>query len=390
MGDLSINRRTFMKTMGLAIAGAFGSQFDFSSRGAFSVKQIGDSWLLYDGQDNPFYSVALNHLDPASMMYDENRNIWQEKYENNIIKWLSEKVALDIKDFGFNSVGWVQEVVTRGKTNHRHSRNFTLQEYQALAMPYCHMLPFADFHQWEAETIYPDFFSDDFAEWCDYVARAHCTRLANDPHLVGYFYLDCPTWIHTIKESAWKGPLFDPKRLATPKGKKALFDLASQYYKITHDAIRRHDPHHLILGDRYNGQRPWAEEVIKAAAQYVDVISVQHFGLPEQIKTDLQKFHQVSGGKPVLLADSGVPDDNTWEQGFISNDYQRYARLTAMLENLKFCVGFHFCGAYQRNKIRKYGLLAPDETCNQATQEAIKSFNEELIKARLQSSGATK
>lgn len=92
----------------------------------------------------------------------------------------------------------------------------------------------------------------------------------------------------------------------------------------------------------------------------------------------------------MLLADSGVPDYNTWEQGFISNDYQRYARLTAMLENLKFCVGFHFCGAYQRNKIRKYGLLAPDETCNQATQEAIKSFNEELIKARLQSSGATK
>jgi len=384
MDDMNINRRDFIKTTGLVIAGAVGSRFKLSASRAFSVKQKDANWLLYDGQNMPFYSVALNHIDPASMMYDQNRNIWQEKYNNNIIKWLSEKVASEVKNFGFNSVGWVQEVVTRGKTNHRHSRNFTYEEYQALGMPYCHMLPFADFHQWEAETIYPDFYCQDFADWCDYIARAHCTRFANDPKLIGYFYLDVPTWIHTVKESAWKGPLFDPKKLETPAGKQELFELASQYYKITHDAIRRYDPNHLILGDRYNGQRPWAEEVVKAASQYVDVISVQHFGQPEEIKNDLNKFHQASEGLPVLLADSGVPNYHTWEQGFISNDYDRYARLTEMLQELNFCVGFHFCGAYQRNKVRKYGLLAPDESYSLAAQERIKLLNQQLIEARKQ------
>jgi hypothetical protein len=384
MDDMNINRRDFIKTTGLVIAGAVGSRFKLSASRAFSVKQKDANWLLYDGQNMPFYSVALNHIDPASMMYDQNRNMWQEKYNNNIIKWLSEKVASEVKNFGFNSVGWVQEVVTRGKTNHRHSRNFTYEEYQALGMPYCHMLPFADFHQWEAETIYPDFYCQDFADWCDYIARAHCTRFANDPKLIGYFYLDVPTWIHTVKESAWKGPLFDPKKLETPAGKQELFELASQYYKITHDAIRRYDPNHLILGDRYNGQRPWAEEVVKAASQYVDVISVQHFGQPEEIKNDLNKFHQASEGLPVLLADSGVPNYHTWEQGFISNDYDRYARLTEMLQELNFCVGFHFCGAYQRNKVRKYGLLAPDESYSLAAQERIKLLNQQLIEARKQ------
>ncbi len=384
MDNLNINRRAFIKTTGLVIAGAVGSRFKLSASRAFSVKQKDANWLLYDAQNMPFYSVALNHIDPASMMYDQNRNIWQEKYNNNIIKWLSEKVASEVKNFGFNSVGWVQEVVTRGKTNHRHSRNFTYEEYQALGMPYCHMLPLADFHQWEAETIYPDFYSQDFADWCDYIARAHCTRFANDPKLIGYFYLDVPTWIHTVKESAWKGSLFDPKKLETPAGKQELFELASQYYKITHDAIRRYDPNHLILGDRYNGQRPWAEEVVKAASQYVDVISVQHFGQPEEIKNDLNKFHQASEGLPVLLADSGVPDYDTWEQGFISNDYDRYARLTEMLQELNFCVGFHFCGAYQRNKVRKYGLLAPDESYSPAAQERIKLLNQQLIEAREQ------
>ena len=97
-----------------------------------------------------------------------------------------------------------QEVVTRGLRNHRHSRAFTYEEYQWLGLPYCHMLPFADFHQWEAETIYPDFASPEFAQWCDYVAREYCARMKDDPKLIGYFYVDCPTWIHTRPPSAWR------------------------------------------------------------------------------------------------------------------------------------------------------------------------------------------
>ena len=77
-------------------------------------------------------------------------------------------------------------------TAHRHSRNFTFEEYQWLGMPYCHMLPFADFHQWEAETRHPDLLSKDFEEWCDYVARAHCARFyKGKPH--AWFNKD-PDW----------------------------------------------------------------------------------------------------------------------------------------------------------------------------------------------------
>ena len=382
-----MRRRDFIQSLGAGCLGVLSSSFINSSSQSnkyFHLLKENDAWIFVNPEGNPFYSLALNHIDPASLMYAENRSIWRDKYDNNMARWLSQKVAPDLLAFGFNSVGWVQEVVTRGKTNHRHSRSFTFEEYQALNLPYCHMLPFADFHQWEAETKYPDFFSQDFADWCDYVARSHCTRFANDPKLIGYFYLDCPTWIHTVKESAWKGPVFEPEKLNTPKGKNELFELASQYYKVTHDAIRRYDPHHLILGDRYNGQRPWAEEVVKAASQYVDVISVQHFGQPTKIREDLQKFHQASCSKPVLLADSGVPDYETWEQGFFSNDYDRYAELTKVLQELNFCVGFHFCGAYQRNKVRKYGLLAPDESFSTKDREIVKSSNIQLIKAREQ------
>jgi hypothetical protein len=52
--------------------------------------------------------------------------------------------------------------------------------------------PFAGVHQWDAEVRYPNFFSRDLEDWCNYVARSQCARLADDQKLIGYFYTDCP------------------------------------------------------------------------------------------------------------------------------------------------------------------------------------------------------
>ena len=54
-------------------------------------------------------------------------------------------------------------------------------------MPYCHMLPFTEAHQWQVEVRQPDVTSPDFEEWCDYVARDACARFRDDPKLIGYF-----------------------------------------------------------------------------------------------------------------------------------------------------------------------------------------------------------
>ncbi len=77
--------------------------------------------------------------------------------------------------------------------------------------------------------------------------------------------------------NAWKGPLFDPEKLKSDSGRAELTNLATQYYKVTHDAIRRYDPHHLILGDRYEANAPLTMEIINAARPYVDVLSFQDF-----------------------------------------------------------------------------------------------------------------
>ncbi|MEO1974078.1 MAG: twin-arginine translocation signal domain-containing protein, partial [Pirellulaceae bacterium] len=242
--------------------------------GFFTLGKRDGHWWLITPEGKPFFTIGLNHIDPASLRYPENIDIWRKKYGGSTVRWIKESVAPNLKAWGFNTVGWVQEVTVR---KWRHSRPFTNDEYKALDMPYCHLLPFMESHQWEKHTVHFDFRSEDWKEWCDYVARSHCAELSNDPNLIGYFYSDCPTWTHSRPANAWRGPIFDPERLKTEAGRKELSEVAGLYYKTTHDAIRRHDKHHLLLGDRYEANAPIAMEVINAAKPYVDVLSFQDF-----------------------------------------------------------------------------------------------------------------
>ncbi|MCR9294110.1 MAG: agarase [bacterium] len=354
-----MNRRALLSTWAIACCGGFPSSgHAVASTEFFTVAERDGRWWFITPQGQRFFSMGLNHIDPAPLRYASNGDLWNRKYGNSMERWLKEAVAPDLKSWGFNSVGWTQEVVTRGPTNHRHSRAFTFEEYQWLDMPYCHQLPFADFHQWDAEVRHADFSASEWVDWCDYVAREHCARMKDDPKLIGYFYIDCPTWIHTRPESEWKGPLFDPQRLTTEAGRRELRDLATTYYRTTHDAIRRYDPHHLILGDRYEAGRPIAEEVIEAALPFVDVLSFQHFSTPEKVAANLTYWHDKTG-KPVLLADHAAAIRQA--DGSAQHDGQGYARMLETLRAHPGCVGYHLCGAYLRNETRKRALRDAQE-----------------------------
>ncbi len=350
-----------------------------TSTNFFKVSRKNGHWWLITPEEKPFFSIGINHIDPASLRYPENIHIWREKYQGRTTKWLQESVSKNLKEWGFNTVGWEQEVTVR---RWRHSRSFTLEEYQALNMPYCHMLPFTESHQWEQHTRHFDFFSSEWEEWCEYVARSHCAEMSEDPNLIGYFYSDCPTWVHDRPTNQWRGPIFDPERLKTEEGKKELFQLAKRYYQTTHDAIRRYDKNHLILGDRYEANEPIAVEVVEAALPYVDVLSFQDF---RDTVNHLQEWYQKTG-KPVLLADAAKIKWQTVPGEFTHNNGQWYGEVLSQLIENPGCIGFHLCGAYQRNKARRYGLLDefenPDVENVKLIQEAnftIRKRMEEMI-----------
>ncbi len=382
------SRREFLRrtaALGVGLSAASFSQYALAAPiettqpepdGFFTLGKRNDHWWLISPDGKPFFTMGLNHIDPASLRYPENIAIWRDKYGGSTIRWIEESVAPNLEDWGFNTVGWVQEVTVR---KWRHSRAFTIDEYRALDMPYCHLLPFTESHQWEKHTVHYDFRSNDWKEWADYVARSHCAELSDERNLVGYFYSDCPTWTHSRPDNEWRGPIFDPERLRTEAGRKELTELAHSYYKTTHDAIRRYDKHHLILGDRYEANAPIAMEVIDASKPYVDVLSFQDFRDPVK---HLAEWHRKTG-KPVLLADAARMNWLTEPGEFTQNEGHWYAKTLEALFTNPGCIGFHLCGAYQRNRARRYGLLDEQEKPDQENVALMKAANQQIA-ARMQ------
>jgi hypothetical protein len=340
------------------------------------ARKDGKTWLL-NPEGQLFFSIGFNHIDPAALRYPENIHIWQEKYQNSVDNWLRKSVRSNLMDWGFNSIGNTVEMVSNGPTNHRQSRRFTFEEYQSLDMPYFHQLDFADFHHWDAQHRLPDFYATEFEDWCDQVAREYCSVMADDPKLIGYFYMDCPGWVHTHPHSRWRGPMFDYKKLETAEGQNELFELATRYYKVCHDAIRRYDKQHLIFGDRYEGRGRMAKEVLQAAKPYVDALSFQYFGTPENIQKDLTYWSETIG-MPTLLADSGkhikVSDDSPVK----THDVKVYQEIMDVTVNMPHCIGFHLCGSYTRNRIRYTAVMDEFENPDKEVIYAITLKNREV------------
>jgi hypothetical protein len=360
------SRRRLLKSVPLALSQAApAARF-------FRVEQRRSQWWLISPGGEPFFSIGMNHIDSATLRYAENIEIWRKRYGNSERRWLEEGVGANLRNWGFNCVGWTQEVVVRVPSIHRHSRAWGFEQYQWLGMPYCHLLPFGETHQWDVETRLPDFFSKDFEEWCDYVARDACQRMADDPKLIGYFYVDCPVWVHTGL-AKWRGPIFDLKRLESQTGRDELRALATRYYQVTHAAIRRYDRNHLILGDRYEVRAPLADIVLEAAAPYVDVMSFQYFAGPTEIARDFHRFHELTH-KPVLLADAPVPNRGKIPPGDWGHAY------TAMIRGLReipSCIGWHVCGAYMRNRARGFGFLDENDRADPGVIRAVADANAE-------------
>lgn len=73
--------------------------------------------------------------------------------------------------------------------------------------------------------------------------------------------------------------------------------LAETYYRTVAEAIRRHDPHHLYLGSRFQWRTP---EAVAACARYCDVVSFNIYedGLAGD---EWRSFHAL--GKPALIGE---------------------------------------------------------------------------------------
>jgi len=126
-----------------------------------------------------------------------------------------------------------------------------------------------------------------------------------------------------------------------------LRHVAETYFRTCADAIRAHDPNHLILGCRFAGYAP--AEVYQAMAEWVDAVSFNNYDVRPPVAV-LEAIHR-QVGKPVLLtefgfkaADSGLPNTRGAGSPVATQQDRASCFETYVTELLKlpFAVGFHW------------------------------------------------
>jgi hypothetical protein len=347
-----------------AYGGWCGLQSD--ATGYFRVQQLGGRWWFVTPAGHAFLSAGVNHVD------------YQQDYSDEFVTF----VTGHLREWGFNTIGWSQEITRREADGTMiHSRGWGPDQYRVAKMPYIHLLRFTDMEWYVAES-FPDVFSREFETRCDEIARETCTHLVDDPYLIGYCYSDAPNW------PSWRRQV----------GEDQFPAVARRYYRVIHDAIRRYDTHHLLLGDRYKGDlkiplegrkvNGMPPEVLDAMRETVHVLAVEYYEPQPRMELDLEVWHELTG-KPILIADSAflAPTDvlspSPDAPVFTADQAARgraYAEHAQRLYSNPLVIGYHWC-AFGRSAGRKSGLLDGSNQPYDECVQRMREFNVEQLYA---------
>ena len=335
-----------------------------AATGFFHLERVGDRDWIVDPVGRGVYLAGVDWCMPQGMFceplgYAPYGKTVREKYASRD-EW-AEKTAERLTSWGFNflAVGTGPQMRYRTLAHANGADNVYFST---------HLCTGDDPDRWISPyrnapgTAFPNVFHPGFAEECDELARKRCAEHAGDPWLVGYFIDNELRW-WGIGDSATG--LFDLVRILPPEhtARQALerfvaertekltqrhggteddsvplreipasvkrafvAEIAERYYSTLCAAIRKADPNHLILGNRFAGL-DFAPEIVSACGRHCDVVSVNVYpwvdldtgavlekrgGIP--LADAFRAFHGKTGGKPLLLTewsfpalDSGLP-----------------------------------------------------------------------------------
>jgi hypothetical protein len=367
---------------------------------------------MVNGDGEAFIPLCMNHVGPTTRFSPYNKDYWAGEIGGGIMKgnrvdfksegartWL-KIIAKDHKDYGFNTLAF-------------HHPHFLPTEYcNELELYYFGKLRMSNVHAKRVKQYpphrFPDVFDPAWKQKLDQFVKAYTSKHRNSKYLLGYSYDDLPAytvynlekpikkfehhpWIMDILSQSGKtagkdvwvevlqgqyasaaeaGNMYglntdswetfygiseyglpnDPKQGFTDQ---ALMNakIVAAYHQAHYDAIRKHDPNHLILGDKIQNARMQPDWVWKTVKDYVDVILIQDYDFftPAHEKK-LRHIHEVTG-KPIINGDhsygalrpcmhtvKGVPVPTMENKG------QQYAVYLKGIMNLPFMLGWQTCG----------------------------------------------
>lgn len=377
------------------------------------LEQKDGIWTLVNADGEAFIPLGMNHVGPMHRFAPYNKDHWVEEFGDDIMrngrvnfkseavkKWM-ERIAKDHKDYGFNTLAF------------HHPHILPTEYFSELKLYYIGKLRMSHVHAKRAKRMspnksFPDVFDPAWIQKLDGFVKRYTTKHKNSTHLIGYSYDDLPAytinnlekrlrgfehhpWIMDILshpgktngKSAWIEVLKAQYSSAEAAGKmygltitkwddfyevttygmpqdvqkgfadQALMNakIVEAYHKAHHDAIRKHDPNHLILGDKIQNARMQPDWVWNVVKKYVDVVLIQDYDFftPAHEKK-LKRIYEITN-KPIINGDhaygalrpnmkkvKGVKVSTMEVKG------QQYAVYLKGIMNLPFMLGWQVCG----------------------------------------------
>lgn len=353
----------------------------FESTGFFRVEKTPDRWWFVDPDGHAFIMVGVAHADDSDLKYPHNVEVWRSKYGASKERWIREGVVRDLKEWGFNTIGWTQEYVGGGWrkafdwaeriTVQQSTSQWSPRDFQIADMPYVVLMRGLQTEDWNGDPLFPDVWSLDFEDHVNYLTRSTVVDHADNPNLVGYSYVDAPSWAPHVSGEDFP----QLKGLTGSDRETKLFDVASRYYEAMATGIRRYDQQHLILGDLFNGNRPLPDAVLEALKPYVDVLAIQYFpGDTDAARHEMLEHARHATkltGKPLYIPDIGnwaptklnphrVLDPTGRLAGMASQEdrARNYIETLTTILTEPWFLGWHWC-SYIENLARGWGIKDP-------------------------------
>lgn len=337
--------------------GSWANGPKLDATGYFRLAKHEGKWWFVDPNGKLFYSNGINTIGfRASTPIAGRRELFEwlpskdspvfqamvnKKNERNFVSFICgnvfrtfgddwkqvghERIQKRLRRWGINTIGaWSDKELTSPSSD------------KSLRAPYTGMLHLWRRHETRLDKNTPDPFADDFAQRVSKGLQGIVDSRGHDPWCIGVFIDNEIEWHDDLVERVFAAPstqpakiefvkllkqqyehieklnsswamefgswddLMAPQQIKVTKNRRKDFDwlygeLASCYYRICRDEMRRIMPHHLYLGSRIH---KCPKVVAKAAARYVDVYSINSY-------VELANKGSLPGGvdKPVLIAE---------------------------------------------------------------------------------------
>ncbi len=313
--------------------GRYNDRTDISleKTGFYYTTQLDGKWWTVSPDGHPMISIAINSLNLKAS--DRVLFTYSVKYETKD-KWADYAISL-LQRYGYNGAGSWADLEQIRAYNQRNDERFSYCVMLSLVTDFKSTLDESAGYN-ESSKLFP-VFDKGFETYCE-MRASELVEFKDDPNLFGYFFDNELNFARDMLDGYLKLPKTQEGYIATIEwlGKKGLTVdsplndqvrdefrafLMDRYYSVASNAIRKADPNHMLLGNRfYWNDRIYFDDnqsgmftnplVFQTAGKYLDILSCNYYFRWTPVSEEINAWTEWSG-KPFMITEWYVKADDT-------------------------------------------------------------------------------